>query len=575
MRFREIKLFEFAPPTTDQIDLVGPLEQILNDTEPNDPKHQEALKVLQSIIQIGNAPTAVQNQTTPTQATTAPPVTTPAPTANVKPIPGQAPVDNRHPEVRNVIGKEPNQQVSEDLAGSEEQLVKRARIAQPKITPKKLDELLKLYPWLADEFQNRENQGVKKGEEQATQQQAEFEVALNTKVNRLIDKVFNTLEILPTDKELEGKKVENADKVAAAKKAKDYTQTRKSATRIVKGIIADLVEVGGDPEVRKQKRQNVLSFIEKLEVGIIDMDALLMTPQSNLDAYVDKSDPIMLEFYHEIVEELIGSAPITTAGAWGPAELALAVLGKPASKSQDKGDVQVGVHKIEVKSSQKGSSGGRIGGNGVNNGSSMKSKWIALLKEYIPGIFGNAVSLNYDDPNYLLAFHTKDENGETKMVTPKAKKGEPKPEPRPAVTKTTLTGVNQNFFKSWNQKVEEAGGVDGEVVREFVLELIKIGIKEDYHALIPENAVRSTVDDSGYIDYPKLWHQYALAAFKAYQVADGVSTIMMINSNTRSYTLFKDSKQLSKLLNKGVVKANSTMMAFSDQTSLGPQMGIS
>jgi hypothetical protein len=551
MRFREIKLFEYAPPTTDQIDLVGPLEQILNDTEPNDPKHQEALKVLQSIIQIGNSPTAVQNQPAPEQ-----PQPNATPTANVKPIPGQAPVDNRHPEVRNVIGKEPNQQVSEDLAGSEEQLVTRARVAQTKIPPKKLAELIKQYPWLADEFQNREDQGVKKGEEQATQEQADFEVALNTKVNRLIDKVFNVLEILPTDKELEGKKVEKTDKKKAADKAKDYSQTRKSATRIVKGIISDLVEAGGDPEVRKKKRQDVLAFIGKLEVGIIDMDALLMTPQSNLDAYVDKSDPIMLEFYHEIVEELIGSAPITTAGAWGPAELALAVLGKPASKSQDKGDVQVGIQKIEVKAAKEGGNGGRIGGNGVNNGGSKKTEWLSLLKEYIPGIFGNAVSLNYDSDNYMFTYYSQTKKGKDK------------------VTKNLLTGVNQNFFNSWNQRVEDAGGVDGEVVRDFVLELIKMGIKEDYHSLIPENAVRMTVDNSGHIDYPKLWHAYAIAAFKAYQVADQVSTIMMINSNTRSYTLFKDSKQLSKLLNSGVVKANSTMMAFSGQTGLGPQMGI-
>ena len=51
MRFREFKttLYEFAPPQAGQLDLASSLEQILNDTNPEDPIHQEAIKLLQHL----------------------------------------------------------------------------------------------------------------------------------------------------------------------------------------------------------------------------------------------------------------------------------------------------------------------------------------------------------------------------------------------------------------------------------------------------------------------------------------------------------------------------------------------
>lgn len=538
MRFREFKttLYEFAPPQAGQLDLASSLEQILNDTNPEDPIHQEAIKLLQQIVQAGNSQDAVK---------------TVQPTAQ-QPAPVQQP-PARHPDVNNAIGQEP---LSEDLATDEVQLVTRAKTAEKNITPDEMAKLLKKYEWLQAALQNAEAKGREEGEVQATQQQASFESTLSQKVNLLIDKVFDQLEVLPTDKELAGKKVEPTAKEKAAQKAKDSNQTRKSATRIVKGIMSDLSMGEADPAKRKEQQANVLSFLDKLFVGIIDMESLLMTPQSNLDSYVEKADPVMLNFYHEIVDELIGSAPITTAGAWGPGELALAVLGKPASKSQDKGDVQVGVHKIEVKTSKEATSGGRIGGSGVNNGGSMAPAYMKLIKEYIPGIFGDAVSLEKSADNYVFAYNFTKADG------------------KPGRKVTELTGVNQNWFNSFNQRVEESEFVDSEVVKDFMLELVKLGIKEDFHGLIEKNTVYSSVNEDGTVNYPKLWKAYALSAFKAYQVADGVSTIMMLNSETRSYTLFKDSKQLSKLMSNGIIKANSTMMAFKGQTSLGPQMGV-
>lgn len=569
MRYREFnpKLFEFVTPTTGQTDLVGPLEQILKDTTADDPIHQQALDILQLIIQAGNSSDSVK--TFDKQ-----PVAQPAQASPAVPAPGAAPAPvNRHPEVRNVIGKDPNQPLSEKVATAvqpstdvsvmppvEKQAIARAKVAEKNILPDDVEQLKALIYKLQAEKEKAEatgrEQGIKQGETQAIQQQAGFENALSTKVNRLIDKVFDQLEVLPTDKELAGKKIEPTAKELAAQKAKDSNQTRKSATRIVKGIMSDLGMGEVDPAKRKEQQQNVLNFLDKLFVGIIDMEALLMTPRANLDAYVDKEDPIMVGFYHEIVDELIGSAPITTAGAWGPGELALAVLGKPASKSQDKGDVQVGVHKIEVKSAKDAGAGGRIGGSGVNNGGSMGPAYLKLIKEYIPGIFGEDISLNKSDDNYMFTYNFVKADG------------------KPGQKKTELSGVNQNWFNSFNQRVEERGGVDPEVVKQFMLELVKLGIKEDYHGLIEQGAVSNSVADDGTINYPKLWKAYALSAFKAYQVADQVSTIMMLNSESRSYTLFKNSKQLSELMSKKIIKANSTMMAFKGQTSLGPQMGI-
>lgn len=466
----------------------------------------------------------------------------------------------------DVIGNEPLSEEStsvnyalglqNDLMDAAEKLKQRAQ-SNKKPTKQELLDILSKIQQAQEKVNAFEQEVSTQAKVGLAKEQAGFENNLSQKVDRLIDKVFDTLEILPTEKEKSGAVVSQETKSAAAKKAKEAGNTRKSATRLVKGIITDLSAGVENLEDRAERQKNVLDFLDRLYVGIIDMEALLVSPQDNLDKYIDTKDPIMIEFYHEIVDELIGSAPITTAGAWGPGELALAVLGKPASKSQDKGDVKVGLKKIEVKTAKDAGKGGRIGGNGVNNGGSMASSYKQLLQNFVTKVFNKKYQVtNPTAKNYLFTYTWKNKKGEVKSKT------------------TGATGVGINWFNAFNQKIVKVPDPDILTIQGFLLELVKLGIKQDYWGVIDKNAVIRSVSPDGTINYQQLWKAYAISAFKAYQVADGVDTIMMLNSETRTYTLFNDSKQLSKLLKSGAIIPNPTLMAFSGQTSLGPQMGI-
>ena len=84
MRFREFKtpLYEFAPPKSVSVDLVGRLETILKSTDETSPEHLEAIKLLQDII------VSAREESTPQPAPIqpAPPQQAAPPQAETQPV---------------------------------------------------------------------------------------------------------------------------------------------------------------------------------------------------------------------------------------------------------------------------------------------------------------------------------------------------------------------------------------------------------------------------------------------------------------------------------------------------------
>jgi hypothetical protein len=82
---------------------------------------------------------------------------------------------------------------------------------------------------------------------------------------------------------------------------------------------------------------------------------------------------------------LLGAQPAGSgAGAWGPAELGLSVVGSPVNKD-GKGDLNIGGdRRIELKASKSATSGGRINTPVVNKGIGGKGDYDIAWREYVP-----------------------------------------------------------------------------------------------------------------------------------------------------------------------------------------------
>jgi RNase H-fold protein (predicted Holliday junction resolvase) len=540
MRFYEIKplLREAIDVAVQQADKT--LDAIEQTAASNPELGQQALEQLKQII-------------SDLEQTVQPPAEQPAS------LPG-APVQNNANDMaqvqnnapQNVIGAQPVAEelapiaLEQELSQAHAEILKLMALAKKpnqKITADKVRQVLS----------GLQQAGVVAGTQKQAQSEAGFETALSNAINELLDKVFEVLPDLPTKTELKGKKVDPSKKISAAESAKDSTTVRQSATRIVKGIIADLATGVADPVERQALQQKVLAFTTKLKTGIIDMDGVLMDSKSNLDQYVSQ-DPETLDFYHKVKDELINSMPSTTAGAWGPGELALAVLGKPASKAQGKGDVNVSGRKIEIKTSATDTAGGRIGGSALKQGGSAKGEFHSLLDSFLKSLFGPKVSLTPGTSNYFFKAYDKKGN----------------------IKRRDWAGVNIGWFASFNSAISKKRNASAYVgvIQDFLVNLVKIAIVEDAHGVIGTREIKASVNSDGTIDFDKFRQAYILSCFRAYQLKDDVSTIMMLNSTSRSYTLFSNALQLSQLMKKGSVTPSSTIMAFSGQTSLAPQIGI-
>ena len=123
-------------------------------------------------------------------------------------------------------------------------------------------------------------------------------------------------------------------------------------------------------------------FLEASVEGVIKLLDLLNTGSGNILNHVPE-EYNLLNQPGGFIPKLLSLKPSGGgAGAWGPGELGLALLGTPVNKSGTKGDLVVGEEKFELKASAKPKSGGRINTNAVMRGQDGKSDFIKGWREF-------------------------------------------------------------------------------------------------------------------------------------------------------------------------------------------------
>jgi len=366
MKIRDIvesrNLTEFA--ATDSTDLVDMLAQVLSNTDAADPIHQQANKVLDQLVAKAQAPAAPAQPAQPAQQQTP------------QPAPAQAPVTE-------AAGK---------LTAAEQ--------AKIDLIKKMVGKNNKLEAVLSDPATARyimalHEKSIEMGKDIQYQSSREWNDTLERTARELADKVVNNAEIIHNAIATNERKdaavsegLEEAKPQAKPKAGGDTGDVMKDKiVNLLRSIFEKPVRTQRDRAGTEEMGQAVTAFMVKCKKGIIDFNQVLNNTDPNAKIDDQVRDPKDRKIYDMIKHEVFDAQPGTTAGAWGPGEVGLAVLSNPVTKGTEGGDLRVmtpkGPVEVELKGMKNGTAGGRFNSKGIAKGTDAAAAFRKVAEEFV------------------------------------------------------------------------------------------------------------------------------------------------------------------------------------------------
>lgn len=378
------------------------------------------------------------------------------------------------------------------------------------------------------------------GAEDEFQGEKEFAAEFGQAIKRIAAKATGTLEALEAHYKTQGIDVD----------APDQTQVEKAVEDTLHSVFASAA-YGAETRKEKTKTRKMLqSFLNDCVKGVIELGPLMDQKQGNIiEAFKSTKYAELTDFFNE----LLGKVPAGSgAGSWGPAELALSVVGTPVNKAE-KGDLNIGGNrKIELKASRKAKSGGRVNTPAIGTGNSGKGAYDAAFAPFAK----------------QLRIPIKGRNVE---YTRKLKTGK--------VSKKALK------YTSWgpslinmviNPAIQKSDIPRSEVIN-FVREVALAPVVED-HKKDGKKLFKAgkTVRRDGTIDDKAFVAEYLNMVMGFYAETDGVEEVLVINPITGNFHVV-DARDMSTIHDKiesGDLQLSSTYLDFTDtQSKASPQIG--
>jgi hypothetical protein len=330
------------------------------------------------------------------------------------------------------------------------------------------------------------------------------------------------------EEKLEG--LTSKEKAQAKKRAVNAAEFTKTLKQALFGKIVDIQE---EADVTTQEIKQFLDACVKGKV--INMLSVIEKDRGNIKEHVN---PEYQKLFNVFVEQNIFSySPGKTSGAIGPGEMALSMMGNPAEKAK-KGDLKIGNVEVEIKASA--STGGRLNSKSISKATAGWDPW----KEGIAGILSSApktaTMFSTDKKGNRIKVPLNKFNGDQFNITNgKAKLG-------------NKYNWNIKGFQALNEEVLEPYSdfnktfdLFHNTIRALVLNFDKIKNAD--------KLIASAIEQTGTVDWMKMNKAYTKIAYESYHLADGITTIMFLRTDTLDYTIIKDGNDLVKKLGKTVV----------------------
>jgi len=386
------------------------------------------------------------------------------------------------------------------------------------------------------------------GAEDEFQSEKEFAAEFDKLIKSVAAKATGTLEALQSHYEQQAE--ENPDKETRNVKAPNQTQVEKAVEDTIRSVFSGPAY---SAETRKEKiktRTLLKNFLSDCVEGIIKLGPMLDKGQGNIIEEFKKTKyGDLTEFFNE----LLGKVPSGSgAGSWGPAELALSVVGTPVNKAE-KGDLNVGGNrKIELKASRNAKSGGRVNTPALGTGNSGKGEYDRAFRP-----FAEKLGLKVTSGVVQYIRRTKTRGNVIKRI------------------KYTTWGSSL-INDVLNPAIKKKNIGRNEVI-EFVENVAVAPVIEDFkkEARASFDAQR-VVNDDATIDSKAFVAQYLNMAMEFYAKTDGVEEILIINPVTGNFHVV-DARKMDTLHDKiaeGDIELSASYIDFTDtQSKAGPQIG--
>jgi hypothetical protein len=266
--------------------------------------------------------------------------------------------------------------------------------------------------------------------------------------------------------------------------------------------------------------------------GIVDWGRILQAgkgKKASVESFVPAEYKEIFEMFKT---QLFRARPPTTAGAWGPGEVGLILLGNPITKAGDGGDLQDSKtgDKFELKGSNNPKKGGRLSPEGLST-DDISKKFKELKDKFIGA----------------------------KLLAKLGKK-----------SKLNTKSFNQGFIKAYNELVDQGLKIN---TKKFVGEVIKTAFTANTPSDKELNPYISKMLVGNKVDPESFLKTYTKLLFDRYQGSgedQSFKNIIVFNPGSTTYTVLDSSEDLDSpdLEITGGIEFGAT------QVPKSPQIGI-
>lgn len=321
--------------------------------------------------------------------------------------------------------------------------------------------------------------------------------------------------------------------------AEKFTKTLKQA---LFGKILDMQE-GSDVT-----QEEIKGFLQACVDGkVINMLKVISTPSGNIKDHVNPEYKKVFDVF--VQENIFSYSPGTTSGAIGPGEMALSMMGNPAEKGK-KGDLKIGDEEIEIKASAK--TGGRFNSKSIAKATTGWQIWSSEINKIMQKAPEDATISVTQKDNTQKQVPAREYNGnQFNVIKGRAKEG-------------SKYNWNASGFKALNIEVLDPYADKADTFNLF--EKTIQALVQNYDSLSkkqPDNShhkpfnpgdlIADAINDDGTADMVKMNLAYSKIAYSSYHLADGITTVMLLRTDTLDYTIFKDANDLMTQMKSGNV----------------------
>jgi hypothetical protein len=550
-----IRLREFVEST----ELIDMLTQAVENTETNDPVHQQAMQLVDQLL-------AAVKQPAPAKPAAAPAPVQQAPTPSPFEKPGVA------------------TPVAEARALSGVEKIKLDAIKKLQNDPR-LEQLLS-DPANARLIISLHEKSIEQGKDIQHQLYLEWNDALEEQANKLASKVYNNASVIHGAIETNIAR-DNAGSALDLSEAKG--KKKEETGEVIKNKIVDILKTMFDRPVKTERdrvaveamKQSIKEFMTKCQTGVIDFHRVLANkdPNAKIDDFVQGTDQ---KIYYIIRNEAFEAKPGVTGGAWGPGEIGLALLSNPVTKGSSGGDLRVqteaGLIEIELKGMKEAKSGGRFNSDeGIVKASQAAKAFRPVANQLVSELAqiinnGKAVKNIDAETKKLFTFVSNQKTGKTKI-------------------KAIETFDYEAITKVWNpQLIIPASTIDPvatkESVRTFLramMDIVVLSAGKNYaephiRALVKDPAIFEKVAGTKgafQLNWLALQAGICRILYAVYSGLDDKGVIMYFNTVTSNYYVVKGPEDVQEKILAGLLKTGNAILDFkAGQVPASPQVGI-